>query len=469
MSSDSAVQQKTVVRQRSRKGIQLQTISRLLKKVVKAAIARQLVYQQPVSRSARYFDRLNKLVFVLLMSTLVPGQLAAQTSDASNTETHPPLLLLIGIDGLKWDIIDRHPAPVLQSIATQGVRVQALVPVMPTKTFPNFYAIATGLYPENNGVLDNATYDPSLATTFRMSTQDDDRWFEGEPIWITAEKQGVRAATMFWVGSAAETGGRRPSYWRPFDSTVTNQARVQQVLDWLDLPDAERPRLVSVYFEAIDSASHNAGVDSIEEREAVAAVDNAVAELLNGLENRGLLETSNIVVVGDHGMVDLSEDRIVYLDDYVDFSELYSPQLSGERQGNVVYAAFHGDETAVNDMYAATFNAHPRMQVYRKGRFPDWMRLSHPQRGPDLVIVPDNGWMVSKRDIPYRGPRATHGFSPLEKDMHAAMFARGPAFRQGAVVEELEVVDIYSIMAQVLGIQASEHDGNRDRIEQLFR
>lgn len=410
-----------------------------------------------------------KSALLIVLALILPAHTYAQQSQDAAAEGREPLLLLIGIDGLKWDIIDRHPAPALGSVAEQGVRVQSLVPVMPSKTFPNFYAIATGLYPEHNGVLDNATFDPSLDTTFRMSTQDDPRWFEGEPIWITAEKQGVRAATMFWVGSAAEIGGRRPSYWHAFDGSISNQARVQQVLEWIDLPPAERPQFISVYFEAIDSASHSAGVDSIEEREAVATIDAAVAELFAGMESRGVQESTNVIVVGDHGMVDLSEGRTIYLNDYVDFSKLYSPQLSGERQGNVVYAAFHGDERAVNEVYAATVNVHPNMKVYRKNDFPDWMRLSHPQRGPDLVIVPDNGWMVSKRGVPYRGPRATHGFSPLEKDMHAAMFVRGPAFRQGAVVDSLEVVDIYSIMTRVLGIQAGPHDGNAARIEPLFR
>lgn len=441
MNSDRVCQRKTVVRQRSGEGIRLQLFN----------------WSGRVLRSW-----ISVLVFVLSVWAPLPvlAQQAVEAGDVSK-----PILLLIGIDGLKWDIIDRHPAPALSSLAQEGVRVSSLVPVMPSKTFPNFYAIATGLYPENNGVLDNATFDPSLDTTFRMSTQDDPRWFEGEPIWITAEKQGVRAATMFWVGSAAEIGGRRPTYWHPFDGSVPNAARVQQVLDWLDLPLSERPQFISVYFEAIDSASHNSGVDSSEEREAVIAVDAAVAALLDGLETRGLTASSNILVVGDHGMVDLAEEQTIFLDDYVDFSALYSPQLSGERQGNVVYAAFHGDETAVDEMYSVIKNAHPRMSVYRKGAFPDWMRLSHPQRGPDLVLVPDNGWMVSKRGIPYRGPRATHGFSPLEPDMHAAMFARGPAFRQRAVVETLEVVDIYNIMTRVLGIQASKHDGNPERIE----
>lgn len=390
-------------------------------------------------------------------------------ASAAERPDSQPITLLIGIDGLRWDIIDRHPAPTLSRLAEQGVRAQGLIPVLPSKTFPNFYAIATGLYPENNGVMDNTTYAPEIDTTFRMSDQNDARWFQGEPIWVTAEQQGVRAATMFWVGSAAPVEDTLPSYWRQFDGSVTNEARVQQVFAWLDLPENERPGFVSLYFEAVDSASHGAGVDSPEERQALAEVDAVLAQLLQGLEARELLPQMNIVIVGDHGMTDLSVDRIIYLDDYVDFSELHSPQLSGERQGNAVFAAFHGDDDAVEDVYQALALAHPRMRVYRKSQFPDWFRLSHPERGPDLVIVPDNGWLVSRRGIEFRGPRATHGFSPQHRDMHAGLIVSGPAFRQGMTVEPLHVVDIYSILTRTLGIVPARNDGSTRRIEPLFR
>lgn len=390
-------------------------------------------------------------------------------ASAADQSDNQPITLLIGIDGLRWDIIDRHPAPTLRELAEQGVRAQGLIPVLPSKTFPNFYAIATGLYPENNGVMDNTTYAPEINTTFRMSDQNDARWFQGEPIWVTAEQQGVRAATMFWVGSAAPVADTRPSYWRQFDGSVPNADRVQQVFDWLDLPETERPGFISLYFEAVDSASHGAGVDSPEERQALAEVDAVLAYLLQGLQTRELLSQMNIVIVGDHGMTDLSVDRIIYLDDYVDFSELHSPQLSGERQGNAVFAAFHGDDDDVESMYQAIALAHPRMRVYRKSQFPDWFRLSHPERAPDLVIVPDNGWLVSKRGIEFRGPRATHGFSPQHRDMHAGLIVTGPAFRQGVSVEPLHVVDIYGILSRTLGIVPADNDGSASRIAPLFR
>ena len=411
--------------------------------------------------------KIRVLAIVLALSAGISG-LSPQASAADQPDNQP-ITLLIGLDGLRWDIIDRHPAPTLQRLADQGVRAQGLIPVLPSKTFPNFYAIATGLYPENNGVMDNTTYAPEINTTFRMSDQNDARWFQGEPIWVTAEQQGVRAATMFWVGSAAPVAGTRPSYWRQFDGSVSNAARVQQVFDWLDLPEPERPGFISLYFEAIDSASHGAGVDSAEERQAVADVDAELAHLLQGLESRGLLTQMNIVIVGDHGMTDLSADRIIYLDDYVDFSSLHSPQLSGERQGNAVFAAFHGEDVSVENVYQALALAHPKMQVYRKSQFPDWFRLSHPDRGPDLLIVPDNGWLLSKRGIEFRGPRATHGFSPQHRDMHAALIASGPAFRQGVTVEPLHVVDIYGILSRTLGIVPADNDGSARRIGTLFR
>ena len=401
------------------------------------------------------------LLFLLLLLWL--------SSTAQAQQEAPTHLLLIGIDGLRWDIIDRHPAPTLRRLASQGVRAQGVVPVMPSKTFPNFYAIATGLYPDRNGVLDNASYDATLDMTFRMSLQDDARWFQGEPIWVTAERQGLRAATMFWVGSGAEIGGLRPTYWHPFDGSVPNEKRVEQVLEWFALDESQRPHFLSVYFEAIDSASHSFGVNSPEERAAVLAVDTALGDLLNRLEAQGVLSSTNVIVVGDHGMTDLSPERIIYLDDFVDFSDLYSPQLSGERQGNAVFAAFHGESDDVERVYRALALAHPHMSVYRKSGFPEWFHQTHPQRAPDLIIVPDNGWMLSKRGIPYNGPRASHGFSPHERDMHAGFIASGPAFQSGEVVEPFAIVDIYNVMAGILGLPPASNDGNPELIQHLLQ
>tara|TARA_A100000171_G_C2139753_1_gene153991 strand:- start:5236 stop:6432 length:1197 start_codon:yes stop_codon:yes gene_type:complete len=384
-----------------------------------------------------------------------------------------PLTLLVGVDGFRWDILDRYELPNLERLAREGVRVKHLQPVMPSKTFPNFYAIATGLYPENNGVLGNAGFDPVLEKTFRMSDQDDSRWFEGEPVWITVEKQNKIAATMFWVGTAAAYEGVRPSYWRPFDGSVENDERVAQVMTWVDLPVADRPDFISVYFEALDSASHGFGVGSDEEAAAASEIDDLVGSLWQGLQQRGVLSQSHIVVVGDHGMTNLSAEKIIYLDDYVDlsaeFSQLYSPQLSGDRQGNAVYAAFYGEPDNLDSFYESIKDRHEHLSVFRKGEYPDWFHLSHPVREPGLVIMPDNGWLVSKRGVPYYGPRATHGFSPLETDMQATLLGYGPAFAEGKDVPMLHVVDIYSLLVRLMQLSPANNDGNASRVQALLR
>jgi alkaline phosphatase D len=265
--------------------------------------------------------------------------------------------------------------------------------------------------------------------------------------------------------------GVRPRYWHPFDGSVSNADRVAQVLEWFRLPEAERPRFVSVYFEAVDSASHDAGVNSPEERAAVAEVDAQIGVLLEGLRADGALENLNIMVVGDHGMTDLSAERIVYLDDYVDLAtleSLYSPQLSGDRQGNAVFAAYHGEEDEIDALYEALRLAHPAMSVFRREQFPDWFHQDHPQRAPDLILMPELGWMISKRAVPYSGPRANHGFSPHERDMHSSFIATGPAFRSGVVVEPFEIVQLYNIMARTLGIEPAANDGAIETVQHLF-
>ena len=391
----------------------------------------------------------------------------------SPAHAEKPLTLLVGVDGFRWDILDRYDLPNLERLAQGGVRVKHLQPVMPSKTFPNFYAIATGLYPENNGVLGNAGYDPVLDKTFRMSDQDDHRWFEGEPIWITVEKQNKIAATMFWVGTAATYEGIRLSYWRPFDGSVTNAERVAQVMSWLDLPVAQRPDFVSIYFEALDSASHGFGVGSDEEAAAAREIDGLVGSLWQGLDQLDLLAVSNIVVVGDHGMTNLSAERIVYLDDYVDlngtFSELYSPQLSGERQGNAVYATLYGEPDSLERFYQRIQGKHEHLAVFKQGEYPDWFHLSHPVREPGLVLMPANGWMVSKRSVPYHGPRATHGFSPLERDMQASFLGYGPAFAEGVETPLLHVVDIYGLLSRLMQLVPANNDGDTSRIQALLR
>src|SRR5262249_34947627 len=218
------------------------------------------------------------------------------------------------------DSTHRLPAPNLRALAPRGARAVALIPSFPTLTFPNHYTIVTGLYPAHHGIVANAMTDRSIGARFTMSaeTATDPRWWGGEPLWVTAIKQGRRAATMVWPGSEVEIQGTRPTYWTQYTKSLTSYDRARGVVQWLALPEAERPSLLTVYFDEVDAAGHEYGVDARELSTAAAHLDESLGQMIAGVHALGLDDRTTFVVVSDHGMAPLSMDRVVYFDDYVD-------------------------------------------------------------------------------------------------------------------------------------------------------
>ncbi|MQY62801.1 MAG: alkaline phosphatase family protein, partial [Calditrichaeota bacterium] len=178
-----------------------------------------------------------------------------------------PTVLLISLDGFRWDYLEKADTPNLDRLVSTGAKARALIPAFPTKTFPNHYTIITGLYPENHGIIANTMFDPAYGDTFMLSkreTVSDGRWYGGEPLWVTAEKQGRISATLFWPGSEAEIGGVRPTYWYQYDHDLPHADRINQILAWLDLPPDRRPIFITLYFPDTDDQGHRFGPDSQE-------------------------------------------------------------------------------------------------------------------------------------------------------------------------------------------------------------
>src|SRR5258708_14124895 len=198
-----------------------------------------------------------------------------------------PTVILISIDGFRYDYRDKSQPPNLGSLARDGVQAKWMIPSFPSKTFPNHYTIETGLYPQDKGIVENSVFDKSTGVTFSMSNREEvqnGRWWLGEPIWVTAEKQGQKAAPYFWPGSEAEISGTRPTYWKPYDGKVSNDSRVDQILSWLDLPRGKRPTFLTLYFNDVDNAGHDFSPDSTEPRDAVLNGDPELAKLITGLK-----------------------------------------------------------------------------------------------------------------------------------------------------------------------------------------
>ena len=378
----------------------------------------------------------------------------------SIAQTLRPIVILVSIDGWRWDYVERHRPRTIGRLAAGGVRAEGLIPVFPSKTFPNHYTIVTGQYPNRHGIVSNNMLDPGLHGRFTLSNrvvQQDTRWWGGEPLWVTAERQGQSAATMFWPGSDVEIAGRRPTYWRPFDNKLPNAARVDQLTTWLQQPEPRRPTFLTLYFSTIDTVGHDYGPESPELAEAVHAIDREIARLVAAVESAGLTGRTNFVLVSDHGMAALSPDRAIVLDDYLDMADVDlvdSSPLAGLNPRRITAGAIYG----------ALKDKHPSLRVFMRDALPPEYRLRDHPRLPAVIGVADDGWHVTTRaalaDEDKEFPAGTHGYEPRHRSMHGLFIASGPQFRRGLVVPAFENVHLYALLCEVLGLRPASNDGD---------
>jgi predicted AlkP superfamily pyrophosphatase or phosphodiesterase len=384
-----------------------------------------------------------------------------------------PIVILVSLDGWRWDYHTRFSAPNLERLIARGVRAERLIPSFPSKTFPNHYTVVTGLYPGHHGIVSNNIKDPATGRRFSLSNRrevQDPLWWGGEPLWVRVQKEGRSAATVFWPGSEAPILGQRPQFWMEFDEGMPGPARVDQVLRLLRQPPGRRPALVTLYLEEVDTVAHDRGPDSGAVGDAVRRVDGYLGSLLQGLERAQLLDVTDIVVTSDHGLAETSMSRVVVLDDYISLADVeiidINPTLG-------LYPK-PGREEGV---YNALASAHPRLTVYRREQTPErWHYRDHP-RIPSIVGVVDEGWQLLRRaTIVERtarrlfGPRGEHGYDPLTaQSMHGIFVAAGPSFKQGVTVPAFENVHVYNALAAALGLSPAPNDGDPAVAQRLMR
>ncbi len=254
------------------------------------------------------------------LGTLLLAAAALACAGSPGPGPRKPTVILVSIDGFRWDYLDRGITPNLGRLATTGVRAEAMVPVFPTKTFPNHYSIVTGRYPGHHGIVGNTFRAPDLGTRYTMHDRAlvrDGRFYLAEPIWVTAERQGQRTAPFYWPGSEAAIGGVRPAYNLAYNPVLPDADRVSRVLGWLDMPARRRPAFITMYLSGVDAAGHRYGPDAPETRSAIIHADSVVGSLIAGLEKRAIGDSVNLIVVSDHGMAATSPSRTISLGRYL--------------------------------------------------------------------------------------------------------------------------------------------------------
>jgi predicted AlkP superfamily pyrophosphatase or phosphodiesterase len=396
----------------------------------------------------------------LLLGTAAGWTACAIDSGAEAGHT----VILVSLDGFRWDYLDRDVSPHLNALAGRGVRADGLIPSFPTKTFPNHYTLVTGLVPDRHGIVSNTMYDPVFDARFSMSKRDEvqnGRWYEGEPVCVTAESLGRPTAPLFWPGSEAEIDGVRPSHWLPFDGHMSYSARVRWVLSLLDLPEAERPAFLTLYFAGTDHAGHETGPDSREILTAISRADAAVGLLVAGLTTRGLLDRTNVVVVSDHGMSSTSRQRVVFVDDYVDLATAHAVDWTP-------VLALWPDEKDRTAVYEALRGAHPRMSVFLRDSIPERLEYGQHRRIPPILAIADPGWTITSHEFfdewQQMGDGGSHGYDHEAMDMQGVFLAAGPSFRRGARVPAFRNVDVYPLLMKTLGLPAAPGDGDLSRV-----
>ncbi len=403
---------------------------------------------------------MSRILFASLVPMLVLALAACAGSPAVDIAPAPvagreaaarplaPLTILVSIDGFRPDYLERRSTPTLSALAESGARA-AMRPSFPSVTFPNHYTLVTGLHPDRHGIVGNAFVDPALGR-FSMARKETAWWDQAEPVWVTAEKAGLTTGTMFWPGSETEIRGVRPTHWREFDQDLSGEARVDQILAWLDGP--RPPAFATLYFDIVDSAGHRHGPDAPETTAAAAEVDAALARLLQGVEARGLRDRTHLVIVADHGMAATDPSRVVWLDDLVDPAAL-----------EIIYAgaaAFlepvAGREAEVE---AALARRHPHAECWTRATIPARLELGRNPRVSSIVCAAEPGWLLATRARPVTRAGGAHGYDPAAPEMAALFIAHGPAIRPGVTLGDLDSVDVQPLLGRLLGIAVPAGDG----------
>jgi predicted AlkP superfamily pyrophosphatase or phosphodiesterase len=403
------------------------------------------------------------ILLILFALLLISGGCASQEPES---DADQPKVLLISIDGFINEYVERNETPNLDHFMNNGVVAEYMIPVFPTKTFPNHWTLVTGLYTENHGIITNSFYDYELEARFSygpQGTPNDERWWGGEPIWATAENQGLTATTFFWPGSEATINGVQATKWVPYDGEVPDSTRIDSLISWMDPAGDVQADFGTLYFSTVDSRGHGFGKNSSEVDEAVLKIDGLIGYLQEKIEEAGLDKSLNIILLSDHGMSDLSEERVIFLEDLIDLNDV-------EVMDWTPVGLIRPKEGKKEEVFEALKEKEENYSVYLKEDMPERYHFKNHYRIPEIILIADPGYSITNRSFfQTRGlMAATHGFDNTSSDMRTFFAANGPVFKEGEVAAPFESVHVYELMSHILNLDPAPNDGSIDSINHVL-
>lgn len=402
--------------------------------------------------------RITIILFVIILFSV-----CALIFSRQYTKEQERYVVVLSLDGFRSDYPDRANVPTLDSLAKAGVKA-AFRPCFPSQTFPNHYAMATGLHPDHNGLIANSFYAPELDSVYRIAdrkaVQNPD-FYGGEPIWVTAEKQGVKTASFYWVGSEAPVQGMQPSIWKAFDSKVPYTDRADSIVAWLQLPAEIRPHLLMWYIEEPDAIGHAVTPDSSAVLAKVEELDAVLNYFFTKVRTLDIFPQIDFIVLSDHGMATYLPENYVNLNQYL-------PRDSFDHVFEGVPTMLYPKPSFVDSAYAVLKRVQ-HVTVWRKDEIPEQFVYGKNARIGELIVLPDLGTMLHFRDKDYPIKGGAHGYDNFAPEMEAIFYASGPSFPQNIERPTLSNVNLYLLLSKILGIVPAPNDGSEEDVNSLLK
>ncbi len=382
---------------------------------------------------------------------------------------------MVSFDGFRHDYVEKYNTPNIKEFIKQGAAAEMMRPSFPSKTFPNHYTLVTGLYPGNHGLVDNTFYDKGRDTFYSIRQRakvEDSYYYGGLPLWQLVQQNGMKSASYFWVGSEARIEGEFPSYYHRFDDAVPHKNRVNAVFDWLKLPEAERPHLMTIYFSMVDTQGHEYGPNGQKTKEAVMEADSLVGMLVEGLKKIDL--PVNVILVADHGMYEMQNKP-----EYFIFQE---DILAGLPKDDFIFVnnsthanIFVKNKAKEDSIYNVIKARESHFKVYKKAEIPAKLHFNtHPRIG-DLFFVVEPAYSIYSKESLAKKPETravwgVHGFDPsITPEMGAIFYAKDSNIKSGVKIPAFDNIHVYPFVAAILGITPPKVDGDLKVLEGILK
>ena len=402
---------------------------------------------------------MKKTIFLYAIICII-ASMSVRAYAASHSDNYT---VIVSLDGFRWDYPNMYDTPFFDKMAHDGISA-VMRPSFPSKTFPNHYTLATGLVPDHHGIIANSFIDREQGKYYTLSSlqaRNDTTFYGGEPIWQTAKRQGVKVATVYWVGSDVPSANGNPDYWYDYNKKplLSFSQRVDAVIDILKKPESQRPRLVMLYFEEPDGVGHRYSPYSKVTRATVESLDSIISSLNDRLQALPIGKKINLIVTSDHGMTPISPDRTIAVKKYL--KDEWIEKVDGNLPGQIYC------KPGCADLVVNALKDVPHLKAWKREDIPAYLQYGSNTRIGDVVALPDPGWLFT--DNTDFKPGGAHGFDPYINDMHVMFRAIGPDFKKGYLKsDKFQNVCVYPLLAHLLGITPAPNDGNLDAVKDIL-